>query len=1177
MTIAESPPPPIAEDLARVFQTLDEAVFVSDALGRYVFVNAKAAKMLGFGSPEELLGTRRAEFLARFSFHDESGAPLPPERLPFVQARTGKRLPPTPVRVRMIASGQERFGPLTSTPLLDAEGQVRHVVTLFREVTQQHRSEKALRLLSEVSALLGESLDYQGSLQALVQRLVPELADWAAVEVFDTGGRREVAARAHADPSSVELVETLVRDYALPPEARHGSAKVLRTGIPDFVPLITDDMLQRAARDERHLALLRTLALRSIIAVPLTARGGTLGVLSVARGTGRPAFDETDLALATELASRAAQAVDNARLYERAQSSLKVKDQEARTSEALRRLGASIASELDPIQLAQRIIDEATAVCGAGFGAFFHSVVDEKGGAALRYSLSGVPAKAFAGMPTPRQASQIFHPTFANSGPVRCDDVTRDPRYGKNPPFRGMPPGHVPVRSYLAVSVVSRAGEVVGGLFFGHVEPGVFTADHERLATDIAAQAAVAVENARLFRQLRNAQESSRSSEERLRLALDAGRMGYFDWDLTTGQATSSPRMIQILGIPPESYRGTFDAFLDRVHPEDREKLAGQMIRMVEQRLSEDTITYRAVHPDGAVRWVESHTRLVRDPHGVPIRSLGVALDITERTEAAEKGRRLAGEQAARTEAEAARRRIAAILDSIGEPLFALDRDWRFRFINVRAEQLLRKQRDDVLGRGAWEEPPFRQEPALLQQCERALVEGSTVEFEAQLPDGRWYELRASPFDEGISIYLRDITARRREQDAQKRIASYDALRADVSVAVSGQGELPAILQRCSEAMIRHLGVDLARIWTIEPQADCLELQASAGRMPDVSGPWVKVPLKDYDFDYFFPDRKPYWTNDLQGSPYVRDKESARQEGFVAFARYPLAVDQQRIGVLALYSRQPLTEDMVPALSAISDALAQGIKRHRAEQQLEARAAELVRSNTELEQFAYVASHDLQEPLRMVASYTQLLARRYKGRLDPDADQFIQFAVEGVTRMKRLIGDLLAYSRVGTRGKELAPTPLAKVMNNVLVSLGPIIEETGAEVTVEPLPAVLGDETQLEQLFQNLLGNALKFKGGSPPRVVVSAEAMDRKWVFSVRDNGIGIDPQYFQRIFVIFQRLHGKDEYPGTGIGLAICKKIVERHGGRIWVESVPGEGATFYFTLPTSETAESAQQRSA
>jgi light-regulated signal transduction histidine kinase (bacteriophytochrome) len=227
-------------------------------------------------------------------------------------------------------------------------------------------------------------------------------------------------------------------------------------------------------------------------------------------------------------------------------------------------------------------------------------------------------------------------------------------------------------------------------------------------------------------------------------------------------------------------------------------------------------------------------------------------------------------------------------------------------------------------------------------------------------------------------------------------------------------------------------------------------------------------------------------------------------------------------------------------------------------------AIDLERSNAELEQFAYVASHDLQEPLRMITGYTQLLAKRYGDKLDQNANEYIGYAVDGAKRMQRLIHDLLDYSRVGTRGKEFAPTDCGAVVAGTLRALQPAIEESAATVTHDPLPTVMGDESQLLQLFQNLLGNAIKYRDSKPPVVQVSCKQEGGNWLFSVRDNGIGIDPQYANRIFVIFQRLHGRDKYAGTGIGLAVCKKIVERHGGKIWLESESGKGAAFHFTIP-------------
>jgi signal transduction histidine kinase len=238
-------------------------------------------------------------------------------------------------------------------------------------------------------------------------------------------------------------------------------------------------------------------------------------------------------------------------------------------------------------------------------------------------------------------------------------------------------------------------------------------------------------------------------------------------------------------------------------------------------------------------------------------------------------------------------------------------------------------------------------------------------------------------------------------------------------------------------------------------------------------------------------------------------------------------------------------------------------QRKKTEEDLAQKVEELARSNKELEQFAYVASHDLQEPLRMVASYTELLGERYRGKLDDKADKYIGYAVDGARRMQRLINDLLAYARVGSRAAPLQPTDSAAVLGSVVTVMRQTIEASQAEVLWEKLPMVLADEVQLSQVFQNLIGNALKFHGKRPPQIRVGAEPAGEMWRFSVADNGIGIAKESGGRIFQMFQRLHTREEYEGTGIGLAIAKRIVERHGGQIWFDSVLDQGTTFYFTI--------------
>jgi PAS domain S-box-containing protein len=286
------------------------------------------------------------------------------------------------------------------------------------------------------------------------------------------------------------------------------------------------------------------------------------------------------------------------------------------------------------------------------------------------------------------------------------------------------------------------------------------------------------------------------------------------------------------------------------------------------------------------------------------------------------------------------------------------------------------------------------------------------------------------------------------------------------------------------------------------------------------------------------------------------------------FETVRVAKDGRRVAVSATIS--PLRNaagTMIGASKILRDITklkrAQGALR-RVNEQLQEQAEELAATNKDLEQFAYVASHDLQEPLRAVGGFVTLLQQRYRGRLDERADSYIGAAVDGVTRMQALINGLLEYSRVGTRGNVSVPAPADDALQEARANLQTLIQESGAVITADPLPVVPADAVQLTHVFQNLIANAIKFRAERAPEIQVGARRQDAAWLFWVRDNGIGIDPQYRERIFMIFQRLHTRTQYPGTGIGLAICKRIVERHGGKIWVESQPGQGSTFYFTLP-------------
>jgi signal transduction histidine kinase len=423
-------------------------------------------------------------------------------------------------------------------------------------------------------------------------------------------------------------------------------------------------------------------------------------------------------------------------------------------------------------------------------------------------------------------------------------------------------------------------------------------------------------------------------------------------------------------------------------------------------------------------------------------------------------------------------------------------------------------------------------------------------------------------------------------QRLEKTLAEMSSLYGAMTpLAVSGS--VTDILDGVIDKLISATGADaaLVRLWDKSSEKFAIPTQKGFPRSFIEA---AKFKGAGSAVDQAFRGGEPIIAADIATDERLKGKAQL-DAGFVSCAFLPLKVRAEVRGIVHLASRELgyFTAEQESRLTAIVQQMGIAIENRElfdeirsankslevTNQKLDQQTRALLGSNAELEQFAYVASHDLQEPLRMITGYTQLLAKRYGDQLGQDAGQYIGFMVDGAKRMRQLIDDLLTYSRVGRSGKPFAPTAVGQALEQTLATLQLAIEESGAVVTHDELPMVNGDPGQLVQLLQNLVGNAVKYRDGQAPRVHVSCRRQGSDWLFGVKDNGIGIEPQYAERVFIIFQRLHSREEYEGTGIGLAVCKKIVERHGGKIWVDSVPGQGSTFYFTLPLHSGSEDAR----
>jgi PAS domain S-box-containing protein len=664
-------------------------------------------------------------------------------------------------------------------------------------------------------------------------------------------------------------------------------------------------------------------------------------------------------------------------------------------------------------------------------------------------------------------------------------------------------------------------------------------------------------------------EEFLHESKERLSLALDVARMVTWDFDILTNQLVASGRVDLVFGLPAGAAAPSYEDFLNFVHPEDR-GLVFQALTQAVQEGKEYKLEYRVIWPDHTLHWLAAEGQAYRDATGRPIRVVGVAIDITERKQS-------------EVDLRATTSRLTTLIANMQAGILVEDESRRIVLVNQAFCQIfgIQASPEALIGADcaqAAEETKglFAEPERFVQRIQQILEERHTIAAEEiLLANGQIFERDYVPIFVGEDYrghlwQYRDITERKRAEEVLRQQSKRSQLFSEITLNIRQSLKLEEILQTTVTEVQQLLKADRVLIFQLQSDGSGNVVQeAVVPGWPVTLGQDIVDPCFNADFkDRYRHGRVGSITDIEQGNVERCYVEFLQQFGVKANLVVPILIKEDVWGLLIAHQcsapRQWATFE-IELMQQLGDQMGIALTQAQLLEQETKQRQELVRSNSDLQQFAYVASHDLQEPLRMVASYLQLLERRYKDRLDADANEFIQYAVDGAGRMQTLINDLLAYSRVGTQGKPFKLTDYADILKRALLQLKISIEETGAVITHDaPLPHIMADESQLTQVLQNLVSNAIKFQGEQVPHIHVGAKHIEGEWVFSVKDQGIGMDPQYKDRIFLIFQRLHNRTEYKGTGIGLAICKRIIERHGGRIWVESELDQGSTFYFTIP-------------
>jgi PAS domain S-box-containing protein len=692
--------------------------------------------------------------------------------------------------------------------------------------------------------------------------------------------------------------------------------------------------------------------------------------------------------------------------------------------------------------------------------------------------------------------------------------------------------------------------------------------------------------------QLQVQKEKSHLKAEQLKLALESAGMGTWDWNLLTNEVIYSEQLKPILGLASGSNHRTYQALLSCIHPEDR-SLAIQSVAQAIERdsasapagLRNFSAEFRVIWADGSIHWVANRGQVYYE-NAKPMRLLGIAMDITAcKTTDQERLVLLAQEQAARSQAESSRNQITNIIESITDGFFALDKQWQFTYINHQAELILQKTRSQLLGKNFWQEYPETVYLAFYEQYHQAVSQQVSVEFvEFYLPLNIWVSVHAYPAKDGLSVYFQDITERKQNEvkllESQKRLQ----LLTEVTLKIRQSLQIDEILQTTATEVLNLLQADRVLIFRLSNNGyGQIVVEATTPDCASVLQQSITDECFGEEYLKKYSQGRIYIINDIEKAQIEPCLvEFLRSFGVKAKLVVPILLKQKLWGLTIIHQcskPRNWTNFEIEVLQQLADQIGIALDQAQLLEDESRQRQELARSNAELQEFAYIASHDLQEPLRKIQAFGDRLQAQYSENLGDRGKDYLARMHNAAARMQALIHDLLSLSQVITKAQPFVSVDLGQVTQEVLLDLELAIEQTGGCVEVGELPTIEADPLQIRQLIQNLISNALKFhRAEVTPVIKVSSQMLEveqgvtEKLVvtlcqITIEDNGIGFDEKYLDRIFNVFQRLHNRSEYEGTGMGLAICRKVAERHGGTITALSTPGQGATFIVTLPIKQ----------